>query len=156
MLTENEGLLSALAAVKARATAAPVENEENLPIWVQKLAPPEVAESGADAAELPEEAEDTAVLDADLVEVLSAAMDSQEEVELTPDLLAPYLPQSPEPDEVIPNEPMVEEAADSLADLSTSYRPTNQQDTDWLVILLIITFFILTIAVLSAIILLIL
>lgn len=154
LLAENEGLLSALAAVKARATAAPAEDEETLPIWVQKLAPPEVIPPVEQSEGSSAVVQQTAELDEELVTMLSAAMDSDEEMELTPELLAPYLPEPPEPDEIVKSEPMVEETADSLADLSTSYRPTNRQDTDWLVILLIITFFILTIAAISAIILL--
>ena len=159
LLVENEGLLSALAAVKARAEAAPEVEGDELPVWVKKLAPPEVQAEGAEGDPTTDSraaAAGQAELNEDLVTILSAAMDSEEEMELTPELLAPYVPEPSEPveDEGVA-EAMGEETAVALADLSTSYRPANRQDTDWLVILLIISFFVLTIAAVVTIILLI-
>ncbi|MCP4419979.1 MAG: exodeoxyribonuclease VII large subunit [Chloroflexi bacterium] len=161
LLSANDGLLSALAEVKARAAVAPtepVEGEGVLPVWVQKMAP---AEANIDVVQDDKVGhvgrEDE--LNAGLVTMLSKAMDSDEEMELTPELLAPYLPMEPEgvDDEdvgaVVEKE---EETAVSLANLSSSYRPPNREDTDWLVILLLISFFILMIAVVVAIVLLLL
>jgi hypothetical protein len=48
----------------------------------------------------------------------------------------------------------VQKTEEPLAELATSYRPVSRQDTDWLVILLIISFFVLTIAAIVAIVLL--
>lgn len=161
LLAENEGLLSALALVKSRAAAAPPEKQAEMPSWVKKLAPPETEldavggyvpteESGEDALT----ARDV-VLDAGLVSMLSAAMDSEEELELTPEMLAPY--QVAAPKTAPPQEPPVDRLMDTAVPSNpTSYRPANREDTDWLVILLIISFFVLTIAVIVTIILLIL
>ncbi|MBK7897279.1 MAG: exodeoxyribonuclease VII large subunit [Candidatus Promineifilaceae bacterium] len=165
-LVENEGLLAALAAVKARAAVAPMAKSTEMPLWVKKLAPPEVQTSLPEAA-TSLEAEvgdvDTAVspkhevaLDAGLLSMLSAAMDSEEDLELTPELLAPY--------QVVPDPVAQPEEAghvDRLMDTAvpttpTSYQPANRQDTDWLVILLIISFLVLTIAAIVTIVLLIL
>ena len=172
VLAESESLLSALAAVKARAAVAPLDKGEDLPVWVRKLAPPEVR---PEAIEEDEEAAGSVrayrsryekALDEDLVTLLSQAMDSDEDMELTPELLAKYMPETPEETEVEGRETLVDaephvqpqmvETAESLANLSTSYRPVNREDTDWLVILLIISFFILTIAAIVTIVLLLL
>ncbi len=151
LLAEDDGLLSALAAVKARATVSPGEAEgAELPVWVRKLAPPEI---GSTEPALPESQK--AALDAELVALLSEAMDSEEEMEVTPELLAPYTPApAPEADVELAASGMGEETAVSLAALSTSYQPSTRQDTDWLVVLLIISFFVLAIAAIVTIILL--
>jgi hypothetical protein len=162
LLAESEGLLSALAAVKARAAVAPTQTGEELPVWVKKLAPPEVqvdtVEDGTVGTVRPRVPR--AELDEDLVFKLSEAMDSEEELELTPEFLARYMPEMPElpgPVEVtaVPQEQSTPlETEEPLAELATSYRPVNRQDTDWLVILLIISFFVLTIAAIVTIVLL--
>jgi hypothetical protein len=161
LLAESEGLLLALAEVKARAAAAPSQSEEALPVWVKKLAPPGVQVSDVEGED---EAVETArlnaphaELDENLVSLLSEAMDSDEEMELTPELLAKYVPETVEPvaDTAVPQEQSVPQSVEEpLATLSTSYRPANRQDTDWLVILLIISFFVLTIAAIVTIVLL--
>ena len=154
LLTESEGLLAALAAVKARAAVAPEADE--MPVWVRKLAPPEVQAEEASTEESHLTITRKAELDADLVALLSAAMDSETDMELTPELLAPYVPDTPsEPEDEEVVDEMGEETAVALADLSTSYRPVNRQDTDWLIILLIISFFVLATAAIVAIVLLI-
>ncbi len=165
LLAESEGLLSALAAVKARAAVAPTHSGEELPVWVRKLAPPEVEVDGLEdeAVEAVRPKTPDAELDEDLVTKLSEAMDSEEELELTPELLARYMPEVAEPIEVAKPMPGTavsqeqippQEAEEPLAELATSYRPANRQDTDWLVILLIISFFVLTIAAIVTIVLL--
>jgi hypothetical protein len=159
LLTANDGLLSALEAVKARAAVAPAGGEGTLPIWVKKLAPPEAKVDVAQDDEVAQSGHERLLqgeLDAGLVTLLSEAMDSEEEMELTSELLAPYLPTEPEHVGNEDVDSVVEEGktAVSLANLSSSYRPPNQQDTDWLVILLLISFFVLMIAVVVAIILL--
>lgn len=158
MLAESEDLLAALATVKARAAATPDVVGEQLPVWVRKLAPPEVqGENEAEAADTaPSLPGRTAVLDKDLVAILSAAMDSDEEMELTPELLAPYVPEPAVSVEAAESEgQMGGDTAVAVANLPTSYRPANRNDTDWLVILLIISFFVLTIAAIVTIVLLI-
>jgi hypothetical protein len=57
---------------------------------------------------------------------------------------------------VPPEQSAPQEVEEPLAELATSYRPANRQDTDWLVILLIISFFVLTIAAIVTIVLLLL
>lgn len=148
LLAESESLLSALAAVKARAAVAPSQTSEELPVWVKKLAPAEVAVDETARAAYPKAPDGE--LDAELISRLSEAMDSEEELEVTPELLGKYVPEpaeQPQETAVPPRhaaQPAMKE--EPLAELSTSYRPVNRQDTDWLVILLIISFFILTIA----------
>lgn len=156
LLAESEDLLSALAAVKARAAATPTEKSDEMPLWVKKLAPPEVrteeidedavdGEGHADTATAPKTR--TVALDEGLVSMLSAAMDSEDELELTPELLAPYTVEAPEPAQPDTDDETIDGRMDTaVPDVPTSYRPTNRQDTDWLVILLIISFFVLTIA----------
>ena len=157
MLAESEDLLAALAMVKARAAAVPPEEKVHLPAWVQKLAPPEVLDEvdGKLDVAASSAVRQAAVLDEDLLAMLSAAMDSEEEMELTPELLAPYVPDRPaqEPIEEAGGE-MGGDTAVAVAHLPTSYRPVNREETDWLVILLIISFFVLTIAAIVTIILL--
>lgn len=157
LLSADDGLLAALEDVQTRATVAQSEHEEALPVWVKKLAP---AEAGLEVE--PDEAEKDSHLkrmaegdlNAELVALLSDAMDSEEEMEITPEILAPFLPAEPDPlvDEV--EEEVMEDTAVSQLALSTSYHPANRRDTDWLVILLIISFFVLTIAAVITIILL--
>jgi hypothetical protein len=156
-VVESEALLAALAAVKARAAAAPIGAGEKLPVWVRKLEPPELrGESGEEAGDTTSPvAGRTAVLDEDLLVMLSAAMDSEEELELTPELLAPYLPDRPVQQQIEESGgEMGGDTAVAVAHLPTSYRPVNREETDWLVILLIISFFVLTIAAIVTIILL--
>jgi hypothetical protein len=163
LLVESEDLLSALAAVKARAAVAPTQAGENLPVWVRKLAPPEVqtAEIENETVEVVHSRAPKTELDEDLISKLSEAMDSEDELELTPEFLSKYIPEEPEPpeplmmDTAVPLEQStVQKTEEPLAELATSYRPVSRQDTDWLVILLIISFFVLTIAAIVAIVLL--
>lgn len=162
MLAESEGLLSALAAVKARAAVAPTQTGEELPVWVKKLAPPEVEVTGVEdeTDEVVPPRAPKAELDEDLISKLSEAMDSEDELELTPEFLAKYMPEEPAPPELlvgtaVPAQPSTpQDIEEPLAELTTSYRPVNRQDTDWLVILLIISFFVLTIAAIVTIVLL--
>jgi hypothetical protein len=161
LLATDDGLLNALKEVKARATVSSAENQEALPIWVKKLAP---KEAGLEIE--PDEAGEQSryaglaegELDAGLVALLSEAMDSEDEMELTPELLAPYLPPEPDPVEKGEEVEVFEEetavSLSTLSTLSTSYQPANRRDTDWLVILLILSFFVLTIAAIVTIILL--
>ncbi|MCB8927367.1 MAG: hypothetical protein H6652_17260 [Ardenticatenaceae bacterium] len=166
LLAEGQELLSALAAVKARAAVAPKETAVEMPVWVQKLAPPEVQPAPAEEAEAEEEMVAAAPvakaveLDEKLISMLSAAMDSDDDLELTPELLAPYKVTVAEPPTIVETVE-TEEIADKLMDTAvpsepTSYRPVNREDTDWLVILLIISFFVLTVAAFVTIVLLIL
>jgi hypothetical protein len=99
ILADSEELLTALTAVKARAAAVPESTGNDLPVWVRKLAPPEVKAEAEDASEEAAFTANrrTAVLDEKLVTILSEAMDSEDELEVTPELLAPYVPTTPVP-----------------------------------------------------------
>lgn len=157
LLAEGEGLLAALAAVKARAALAPEEPPE-MPPWVKKLAPEEVrtTEVESDDAEVGD-APGQVALDEGLVTMLSAAMDSEEELELTPEMLAPYRDAMPETvEEGVNNDTQAGQMDTAVPTNPTSYQPTNREDTDWLVLLLIISFFVFTIAIVVTIVLLIL
>jgi hypothetical protein len=127
------------------------------------LAPPDVQVDGQEddvAEETIQPKARRTELDENLVTLLSEAMDSEEEMELTPELLAKYipeepiLPESPEDTAVSQEYAVLQQTEEPLATLTTSYRPNNRQDTDWLVILLIISFFILTTAAIITIVLL--
>lgn len=146
---EQEELALALARVKRRADAAKLAEAE-LPEWVQKIAPPEVQE------ELIEEEETdllaaTAVtvnLDDELVTALAQAMDSEEEVEVTSDLLAQYDVQPEQP--IVPAAAEVDTAVSPLPSQPRYTLPPDRHETDWLVILLIIAFFIMAMAMIVA------
>ncbi|WP_420644819.1 hypothetical protein [Candidatus Leptofilum sp.] len=160
LLADGDELLSALAAVQARAAVMP-SKAADLPPWVKKLAPEEIQ---VDATEDDETAMaggtasptvDNVALDDGLVSMLSAAMDSEDELELTPELLAPYRVAVVEPMQTTGN--VMDDQMDTAVPIEpTSYQPANREDTDWLVILLIISFFVLTIAAIVTIVLLIL
>ena len=91
----RQALTPILADIKRRAEATNLE-EAHLPYWVKKLAPPEVKEeleqvepvSKATMAVSPP----PLPLDPKLLSALSQAMDSDEEVELTPQMLAELTP----------------------------------------------------------------
>ena len=156
---EQEALALALASVKRRADAAKLAEAE-LPEWVQKIAPPEAQEEWVEEEDPDLEAEllaataVTANLDEELVETLAEAMDSEEEVEVTSDMLAQYDVQPEQP--IAPAEAEVDTAV-SPPPLKPRYTlPPDHHETDWLVILLIITFFVMAVAMIIASILLIL
>ncbi|MCL4266515.1 MAG: hypothetical protein KJ069_25175 [Anaerolineae bacterium] len=95
-LVEDQAAFSAaLAGIKRRADVSR-QASTDMPIWVQKIAPPELQAS--EKAEEPDEEvpvlaaqSATAVpLNDELVSYLSALMESEEEVELTPDILAQW------------------------------------------------------------------
>lgn len=124
-------LTPVLADIKKRSEAARQLPEE-MPYWVHRIAPP-----GFQPAVAKEELEETAVslpphaidlppLDANLVNHLSAAMDSDETIELTPELLAQYLPLPPAVSQ--PN-PYVEAAPSAPAPAGQKHRsPRNRTE----------------------------
>jgi hypothetical protein len=98
---EQNGLAAVLSDVKKRSDAAR-RTQTPLPAWVQKIAPPEVqAELPAAADEpplpsYPMRRQEEVGLEADLLARLSAAMDSEDEVELTPEMLTELAVAAPE------------------------------------------------------------
>lgn len=183
-LVQDEALTTALAGIKRRAAAtkqAPV----GLPDWVQKIAPPEVqtleSEAGETAVPMPASAtyassRDQLLLDGALVEFLSEMMESEEEIELTPEMLSPYT-SVPQPagkaDAVLPGTaaapddlPGEDEAAPApvqpyaLVTETVSTVPPAvgrppapiYHQTDWLVVVLITTSVIFTLALIVTII----
>ena len=149
-----------MAAIKKRSEAAQLAPAE-LPVWVKKMAPPgvEAPDTEPEPQAAPESEAASALSNEELVAFLSEAMESEEEVELTPEMLAEYAPQTAVTEPTLPPasaaaQPTQDEAArmteEDVSSLSSSYRPTNPRDTDWLVILLIISFFIMTIAAIVA------
>lgn len=138
----------------------------NMPQWVEEMAPVRagVGQSGQappePASPLTNEhhadmtAPTSGQLPPELVTTLAAAIDSSEDVELTPDMLAAYSdaldPPTPRPTPAPANRP-VTGTETAVADLKTSYRPpVNRQETDWLVIIMLISFVVMTIAVIVA------
>ena len=153
VLGESEALLTALAEVQSRSKAAPVQENEALPVWVKKLAPPEVESAGELQVDRESPRRKGTDLDERLVRLLAEAMESEEVLEVTPELLAPFqIEPEPVAEPVAKDAKVAEETAVPTG--PTSYRPANREETDWLVILLIISFFVLTIAAIVTIILL--
>jgi hypothetical protein len=160
-------LSSILADVKRRAEAAQVLPAD-LPDWVQKMAPPEIqAEAAlaeaerAETAELEMSSDESATitppLDEALVSFLTTAMEGTEEIELTPEVVEEMSPGSAARQDKSPKAPLNEIPAplseERVADraLPAPMLPPNpNRETDWLVILLILSFFILTIAIIVA------
>lgn len=146
---EQEELALALASVKRRADAAKLA-EAQLPEWVQKIAPPEVQEElvEEEEADLLAATAVTTNLDDELVATLAEAMDSEDEVEVTSGMLAQY--------DVQPEQPIVPAVAE--VDTAVSHQPLkpryalppDHHETDWLVILLLITFFVMAMAMIVA------
>ena len=95
LIQEEEALVSALASIKRRSEVAQ-QAPSSLPLWVQKLAPEEVQEDLhlEESVETVSEAAQTPILNEEAIAHLSAAMDSEEDVELTPEVLAQWLPES--------------------------------------------------------------
>ena len=95
----RQALTPILADIKRRAESTQLP-EANLPYWVQRLAPPQVKKemsllepSPAKTAESPPEP----TMDDSLISVLSEAMDSDEDVELTSEMLAKLSPTAIQP-----------------------------------------------------------
>jgi hypothetical protein len=94
-LLGRQALTPILADIKRRAEATNLE-EANLPYWVQRLAPPEIKAElvQTESVMMPtaESAPTSLLKDGSLIDMLSQAMDSDEEVELTPEMVAKFLP----------------------------------------------------------------
>jgi hypothetical protein len=104
---ERSGLASVLADIKKRSEAVQTQ-QTDLPDWVQRMAPPEVEtpsqfDGPADeTGSRPAERSTDALIEDRFVDFVAKAMESEEEVELTPDLLdrlqaAPKKPSRPAP-----------------------------------------------------------
>jgi hypothetical protein len=102
---ERSGLASVLADIKKRSEAVQTQPAD-LPVWVQRMAPPEMEtptqlDGPADETEpRPADRSTDAVIEDRFVDFVAKAMESEEEVELTPDLLnrlqaAPKKPSRP-------------------------------------------------------------
>lgn len=99
LVGDDAAFAAALVAIKRRATTAQ-QTSQTLPDWVQKIAPPELQDTAVPPTPEPPDPAPTAVahrttpLNQDLVALLSSAMESDQEIELTPDLLAQWQPQT--------------------------------------------------------------
>jgi len=146
---EQKELALALASVKRRADAAKLAEAE-LPEWVQKIAPPEVRKElvEEEEADLLAATAVTTNLDDELVAALAKAMDSEDEVEVTSDMLAQYDVQPEQP--IVPAVAEVDTAVSSPPLKPRYTLPSDHHETDWLVILLIIAFFIMAMAMIVA------
>ncbi len=169
-LADNKELTAVLTGVKRRSEAASNVPEE-LPIWVQKIAPPEVqaqlsadSETAVGAPEFATKPEDIQLND-DALTFLSEAMDSDEEIVLTPDVLAQWVSEITDSEvdlsdlsDVDPYDLVEDKVPDTRSEemvdeLPTSIEPqtkqlANRKDTDWLAIILIVVFIVLAISVL--------
>ena len=147
--------------------------QADLPVWVQKIAPPEVQ------AEIEEDVEPSVrvnppslktpssgveSLDAGLLARLSAAMDSDEELELTPEMLVEYADQLEEPPIVPDTRPYdVPPPAELLAETAVprpavgledpeAVKPLARHNTDFWMVLLILAFIVVAVVLVVAII----
>ncbi|MCB8984218.1 MAG: hypothetical protein H6659_10370 [Ardenticatenaceae bacterium] len=161
-----------LADIKKRSDAANLA-QADLPVWVQKIAPPEVQ------AEIEEDVEPSVrvnppslktpssgveSLDAGLLARLSAAMDSDEELELTPEMLVEYADQLEEPPIVPDTRPYdVPPPAELLAETAVprpavgledpeAVKPLARHNTDFWMVLLILAFIVVAVVLVVAII----
>lgn len=149
-----------LADIKKRSEIARVAQAE-LPVWVQRMAPPEVqtelemgGEEGSETsvflAPVGEQSDD---LNNSLIAFLSDAIEDLEDVELTTEMLQEIAP-GIAADTAVTETTMPYEIPPPA---STDYKsPAAPQETDWMVLLLIISFIILTIAVIITIVILLL
>lgn len=180
LVEDQAAFTAALAGIKRRADVSR-QSPAEVPIWVQKIAPSEVPESPqVDEAE--EEfpaavapSPTPPMLNDELVTYLSALMESEEEVELTPDILAQWQSERPEPvidfpeDElpatVAPTVQLENDVAGEIVTAVSPYAPVGDaapkprparprppqprahQQVDWAVILLLIAIIIFTIVV---------
>lgn len=155
-VVDRDGLVAALSEVKKRAEVSHLA-QTDLPPWVRRLAPPDVQtqlgqEEGQTAVTFPIPTTEEIPLNDTLIKRLSAAMDSEEEVELTPALLADLAPalvrQPPAARPVAPSPTWKEEMTLSQPAVGyedpDAYLPRNQRD-DRLVTLLLISFVILAV-----------
>jgi hypothetical protein len=102
---EKTGLARVLTDVKKRSAAVKAVPSD-MPVWVQRMAPPGLGvEAEADAqnsketaaAPSPPPTADLPTIDQELVDFVDRALESDEEVELTPELLARLVPSSQTP-----------------------------------------------------------
>lgn len=142
-----------LADIRKRDKSAGLPRAE-MPVWVQQLAPNSVLRETAVSPHKPAETETAAALPDELVAYLSGAMERDEEVELTPQMLARFWPEataetaaapvqdapqseSPMPaqsdDEAMRDEPV---RLDPAKAAQCQQRPQNE--IDWLVVLLVL------------------
>jgi hypothetical protein len=179
LVGDEAAFTAALTGIKRRADVSR-QSPTTVPIWVQKLAPPELQED--DKADEPEEAElpvlaaasAAPVLNDELVTYLSGLMDSEDEVELTPDILAQWTPEPvidipDDVDELVTAVPPTTEIGtrdeevvtavspyDPVGDTAPKPKPTRpkspppRQQTDWAVILLLVAMVVFTIVILFA------
>ncbi len=150
----TSGLGQALTDVKKRSSAVkPVPKD--MPVWVQRMAPPgfdteSQAEAEADSSEPTAVASVPSLpsLDPKLVEFATRAMDSDEEVELTPELLDQLLGNT-QPDE---EEDQVAPPTAPTAESRPASRPAPARERDWVVTglaIVLIVLVVLTIVIFS-------
>ena len=166
LVHEQKALLDALAGVRRRSQAVSQLEPAELPLWVKKIAPVEVRASlGIEDDDLREldidpvnisalsGTGDMAIFPEDMVSDLGAAMEGEEDVVLTTDLLSNYVGDGAEAFGSTKLEPPARALGEIGSGLqieggASSVANTYQEDihdTDWLVILLIVVFGILII-----------
>ena len=163
LVHEQEALAEALASVKRRSQAVSQLEPANLPIWVKKIAPLEVQEKlGVDGSNDQEHNahDSTSKLTTEMVSDLSEAMEKDGDTVITTDLLANYVGEEAESlgSTSIPNQKNNGNVDQNVGSISvTSPSDTTQQtvredihETDWLVIVLIITFCIMIVVLIIA------
>jgi hypothetical protein len=172
-LVEDEAAFTAaLAGIKRRSDVAR-QSSSSLPDWVQKIAPPELQETDKAETEVRSAAvsrTSSADLDPELVDFLSSAMEGEEDVELTHDMLAHWA-HEPEPEiPAIETAVPLETTATDEAEFVTAVQPyapvadplvvpepsppiptrtrTEPHHADWVVVVLMVTMVVFTCAIL--------
>ncbi|HRQ41954.1 MAG TPA: hypothetical protein PLD25_28870 [Chloroflexota bacterium] len=185
LVGDQAAFAAALGGIKRRADVSK-QSPASVPVWVQKIAPLEVKEGEDEPTEEPDEeapilaAQPPAetALNEEMVSYLSALMESEEEVELTPNILAQWTSEPHEPvvdmleDEpslsILPAASEQDEAGgevvtavspyDPVGDVTPKPKPARprpaqprpRQQTDWAVILLLVAIIVFTIVILFA------
>ena len=173
------GMAAVLADIKKRSDAANLA-QADLPPWVQKIAPPEVQAEMAEKQAVTQEttvsappfpakssSSSAAILHGDLLARLSAAMDSEDDVELTSDMLADMVDQPEElppllddvrPYDVPPPAELASQLETAVSHPAVGWEdpealpPSARRGTDFLMVLLIVAFIIVALMLIVAII----
>lgn len=156
LVHEQKALAEALEGVKRRSQAYSQLEPANLPIWVQKIAPFEVQEE-LGVANANETDEAIHMLPVEMVTDLAEAMEEDGDVVITTDLLANYVGEEAE---AFGSTTLKQPKNGDVAKLRSideeelpAVPPRYEEDvheTDWLVILLIISFIIMTVVLITA------
>jgi hypothetical protein len=172
LVGDEAAFTAALAGIKRRSDVAQ-QAPSSLPDWVQKIAPPELQETTEvqrDVTPAAVSRTSSPALNQELVDFLSSAMESEEDVEITPDMLAHWThepePEIPAIETAVPIETIATDEAEfvtavlpyaPVADTIVAPAPPpatpartrpEPHHTDWVVVVLLVMMGVFTCAIL--------